>query len=88
MESYSIDLTTSIDSQQKLPKPISNEGYEIPVQITKNEYLELCNNTCEYLDLSTTPTSQTIDVKDSELESIPEDIHLLYCNMSPEQLKD
>ncbi|XP_025412408.1 proto-oncogene tyrosine-protein kinase ROS isoform X3 [Sipha flava] len=73
-------------SQSKLSHPISNEGYEIPVKITNNEYLELCSDTCEYLDLSRTPTVHMVDGKDSEAESIPEDIHLLYCNMSAEQL--
>jgi len=77
---------TCIDSQQKLSKPISNEGYEIPIKITNNEYLELCSDTCEYLDLSKIPTIHIVDSKDLESESIPEDIHLLYCNMSPEQL--
>lgn len=87
-EGYTNDRITCLDSQTKLSHvhPISNEGYEIPVKITKNEYLELCNNTFEYLDLSKTPTVHITDTRDSELESIPEDIHLLYCNMSPEQL--
>jgi hypothetical protein len=85
-EKYSVDLLTYIDSQSKLSHPISNEGYEIPVKITNNEYLELCSDTCEYLDLSRTPTVHMVDGKDSEAESIPEDIHLLYCNMSAEQL--
>lgn len=87
-EGYTNDRITCVDSQTKLSHahPISNEGYEIPIKITKNEYLELCNNTFEYLDLSKTPTVHIVDTRDSELESIPEDIHLLYCNMSPEQL--
>jgi len=57
------------------------DGYEIPIEIIKNEYLELCNEKCEYLDLST-PTINIVDNRDSELESIPEDN--LYCNMNPE----
>lgn len=81
-ETYTINLISCLDSQQKLSQPINNGGYEIPVKITNNEYLELCNDTCEYLDLSRTP----VDSRDSELESIPEDINLLYCNMSPEQI--
>lgn len=85
-ESYSVDLITCIDSQQKLSLPISNEGYEIPVKITNNEYLELCSDACEYLDLSRIPTVHMVDGRDSEAESIPEDIHLLYCNMNAEQL--
>lgn len=87
-ETYSVDLITCMDSQQKLAQSISNEGYEIPVKITNNEYLELCSDLCEYLDLSKSPTIQMVDTKDLELEPIPEDIHLLYCNMSSEQLKD
>lgn len=83
---YTINLISCLDSQQKLSQLISNEGYEIPVKITNNEYLELCNDTCEYLDLSRSPTGHIIDSRDSELESIPEDINLLYCNMNPEQL--
>lgn len=83
-EGYANDLNTCLDTQQNLSKPISNEGYEIPVTIINNEYLdlELGSDVCEYLDLSRTST----DHKDSELESVPEDIHLLYCNMNPEQL--
>jgi len=77
-EKYTIDLMTCKDSQ-----PIRNEGYEIPITMSNNEYLELC---CEYLDLSGTPTVNMVDNRDSELESIPEDINLLYCNMTPEQL--
>jgi len=46
-----------------------------------NEYLELFNDKCEYLDLST-PTVNMVDNRDSEPESIPEDN--LYCNMNPE----
>lgn len=84
---YTIELITCLDSQQKLSHhPISNEGYEIPLTIVNNEYLELCNDMCEYLDLSGTATVHVIDGKDSESESIPDDIHLLYCNMSPEQV--
>lgn len=74
-EKYTLDLITSCtDSQQELSsQPISNEGYEIPINITNNEYLEL---SCEYLDLSGTPT---VNNRDSESESIPE---VLYCNMN------
>lgn len=75
---------TCLDSQQKLSQPINNEGYEVPVTIANNEYLELCSDTCEYLDLSSTPTITIIDTKELDPESIPEDIHLLYCNMKPE----
>lgn len=81
----SFDLVTCLDLQQKLSQSTSNEGYEIPVNITNNEYLELGSDTCEYLDLSKTPTSHIADSRDSELESIPEEFHLLYCNMNPEQ---
>lgn len=85
-ESYTINVITSLDSPQKLSHPISNEGYEIPVKIINNEYLELCSDN-EYLDLSgTSPTIETVDTRDSEPESLPEDINLLYCNMNPEQL--
>ncbi|XP_022167330.1 uncharacterized protein LOC111031608 [Myzus persicae] len=81
-EKYTIDLITCIDSQQKL-SPISNyDGYEIPIKIINNEYLELCNDKCEYLDLSSTPTVNMVDNRDSEPESISEDN--LYCNMNPE----
>jgi len=79
-EKYTLDLITSCtDSQQELSsQPISNEGYEIPINITNNEYLEL---SCEYLDLSGTPKhSGTVNFVDSESESIPEDLR--YCNMN------
>lgn len=85
-ETYTIDIIKRLDSQQKLPLPISNEGYEIPVKITNNEYLELCGDSCEYLDLSRTKIIHNVDTKDSDPESIPEETNLLYCNMSPEQL--
>jgi hypothetical protein len=39
---------------------------------------------CEYLDLSGTPTVNFVDNRDSEPESIPEDINVLYCNMNQE----
>ncbi|XP_050056431.1 proto-oncogene tyrosine-protein kinase ROS isoform X5 [Aphis gossypii] len=81
-EKYTLDLITSCtDLQQELSsQPISNEGYEIPINITNNEYLEL---SCEYLDLSGTPTVNFSDNRDSESESIPEDINV-YCNMNQE----
>lgn len=86
-EVYTIELITHLDSQQKLSlHPISNEGYEIPVTLINNEYLDLCSDMCEYLDLSGTSTVHMVDVRDSEPESISDDIHLLYCNMSPEQI--
>lgn len=75
-----------MDSKQKLSQPINNEGYEVPVTITNNEYLELCSDTCEYLDLSSTPTINMIDTRDLDPESASEDFNLLYCNMNPEQL--
>jgi len=79
---------THLDSEQKLSHhPINNEGYEIPVKIINNEYLELCSDMCEYLDLTGTSTVvHMVDAKDSEPESISDDIHLLYCNMNPEQV--
>lgn len=81
-EKYTIDLMGCIDSQQKKLSPMSNhDGYEIPIKIINNEYLELFNDKCEYLDLST-PTVNMVDNRDSEPESIPEDN--LYCNMNPE----
>jgi len=79
-EKYTIDLTC-IDSQQKLSPTSNYDGYEIPNKIINNEYLELFNDKCEYLDLST-PTVHIVDNRDSEPESIPEDN--LYCNMNPE----
>lgn len=75
-----------MDSKQKLSQPINNEGYEVPVTITNNEYLELCSDTCEYLDLSSTPTINMVDTRDLDPESASEDFNLLYCNMNPEQL--
>jgi len=80
-EKYTIDLITSIDSQQKLSPTSNHDGYEIPNKIINNEYLELFNDKCEYLDLST-PKVNMVDNRDSEPESIPEDN--LYCNMNPE----
>jgi len=82
-EKHTLDLITSCtDLQQELSsQPTSNEGYEIPINITNNEYLEL---SCEYLDLSGTPTVNFSDNRDSESESIPEDINVLYCNMNQE----
>lgn len=82
---YTIDIIKCLDSQQKLSQTISNEGYEIPVTITNNEYLELFSDTCEYLDLSSTPIINMVDTRNLDPELIPEDIHLLYCNMSPDQ---
>jgi len=82
LPSEKIDLIMCTDSQQEFSsQPISNEGYEIPIKIINNEYLEL---SCEYLDLSGTPTVNFVDNRDSEPESIPEDINVLYCNMNQE----
>lgn len=76
----SLDLIQCIDYQQKLSS--NYDGYEVPITtIIKNEYLELCNDQCEYLDLSTHPVSM-VDNRDSVPESNPEDN--LYCNMNPE----
>lgn len=80
-EKYTMDLINCIDSQQKLSPTGNYDGYEIPIKIINNEYLELFNDKCEYLDLST-PTVNMVDNRDSEPESIPEDN--LYCNMNPE----
>jgi len=77
-EKYTLDLTC-INSQQKLSN--NHDGYEIPIKIVNNEYLELFNDKCEYLDLST-PSVNIVDNRDSEPESIPDDN--LYCNMNPE----
>lgn len=88
-ETYTIDIK-HLDSHQKFSQPISNEGYEVPVKIYNNEYLELGSDTCGYLDLSPTQNARSItgsrDSRDSEPESIAEETNLLYCNMSPEQL--
>jgi len=73
----SLDLIQCIDYQQKLSCNY-DDGYEVPINtIIKNEYLELCNNKCEYLDLST----HLVNMVDNR-DSVPEDN--LYCNMNPE----
>lgn len=82
---YTINIIKHSGFQQKLPLPISNEGYEIPLKITNNEYLELCSDLCEYLDLSRTNKAESVDTKDSDSKFIVEETNLLYCNMSPKQ---